>query len=404
MKLLFLTQVLPYPLDAGPKVRAYYTLKHLAQRHAVTLVSFVRGSDTPAACAHLQTVCERVLTVPMPRSWRREAAALGSSLLHGTPLLIARDHVPAMHAALETLVDGTCFDAIHADQLWMAPYALAAQERAARRGCRPMTLLDQHNAVFLVPLRMAEAARSPWRRAMLRREAGLMARYEARICLAFDRVVTVTEQDQAALMSLYPARRPAPPTVIPICVEPGPAPARAKAAAHVLFLGGMHWPPNADGARWFARAMWPIIHARWPTAEFWAVGKQPPPELARPEAAKRGLHAPGYAAELEAHWANARVFVAPLRSGGGMRVKILDAWVRGLPVVSTTVGAEGLAARAGENILIADTPAAFAEAVVRVLSDAALAERLARAGRDTILRHYDWHKTYQLWENVYDAA
>ncbi len=406
MKILFLTQVLPYPLDAGPKVRAYYTLKHLAQRHSVTLVSFLRASDTPAAVQHLESLCASVVTHPIQRAWWREGTALVESLLRGQPLLITRDKSATMQQALARLVEHTAYAAIHADQLWMAPYALAAQAHAAQRGRRPLSVLDQHNAVYLIPQRMAEAAGSPLMRAGLRREAALMARYEAATCRAFDHVVTVTDADREALLGLYPGQRPTPPTVIPICVDPegvGPA-AQPAAGCRVLFLGGMHWPPNADGARWFAQAIWPGVRAAVPAAEFWAVGKQPPAEVVGAAAAAQGLHGPGYVAALDEHWAGTRVFVVPLRSGGGMRVKILDAWLRGLPVVSTTIGAEGLATVPGENILLADTPEAFAAAVTAVLTDTALARRLGTGGRATVEQHYAWRSVYRGWDAFYGTA
>jgi glycosyltransferase involved in cell wall biosynthesis len=312
-----------------------------------------------------------------------------------------------MHQQLASLLHEDHYEAIHADQLWMAPYALAARTWAMAHCSHPLTVLDQHNAVHLVPERMATATRSPLKRAALRREATLMARYEAAACQAFDQVVCVTEADRKALQGLPSGQRPTPPVVIPICVDPNagaPVAAPATRDGRVLFLAGMHWPPNADGARWFAEAIWPRIRVRAPEAEFWAVGKQPPVEVASPGAAARGLHAAGYIADLEEHWACARVFVVPLRSGGGMRVKILEAWLRGVPVVSTTVGAEGLATAAGENILLADEPEAFAAAVEQVLTDPALAARLGAGGRATVEQHYDWRNVYAGWDTVYDAA
>ena len=103
------------------------------------------------------------------------------------------------------------------------------------------------------------------------------------------------------------------------------------------------------------------------------------------------------------YWARSRVFVVPLRAGGGMRVKILEAWARGVPVVSTTIGAEGLHYRAGHDILIADNPADFAAAVNAILADRALAQRLAAAGRATVEQHYDWRRVYPAWDAIYDA-
>ncbi len=408
MNILFLTQVLPYPLDAGPKVRAYYVLRHLAAQHTVTLVSFVRASDPPAALAHLREVCVHVVTCPMPRSRLHEAAAVLRSGLRGEPVLIARDWLPAMADALKQLLATTRFEVVHADQLWMAPYALAARAFAAQHGHAPRLVLDQHNAVYLIPGRMAEAARSPLRRWVWRREAGLMARYEARTCLAFDQVVTVTAPDRAALQALYTA----PPTpafseVIPICIDAQavPAPTGPAAEPGILFLGGMHWPPNSEGVLWFSREALPAVHAAHPQATFWAIGRQPPAALAALDLHTRGvIKAPGYMDDADAFWAKSRVFVVPLLAGGGMRVKILDAWARGVPVVATTIGAEGLAYRDGDNLLLADTSAAFAQAVNRVLGDRVLAARLSASGRRTVAAHYDWRAIYPAWDQVYQAA
>jgi len=401
VNILFLTQVLPYPLDAGPKMRAYFVLRHLAEQHAVTLATFVRGSDSAQALAHVQSLVARLVTCPIKRSGWQEAAAIGRSALSGEPVLIARDRVPAMYALLRQLAAETPFDAVHADQLWMAPYALAASARAAAGRQRPRLVLDQHNAVYLIPRRLAESAANPVMRLGWRREARQMARYEAAICRAFDQVVTVTDADRAALDRLYPDGQRPSFTVIPICIDTQAVRPRPRAEAPgILFLGGMHWPPNADGARWFADVILPAILAREPRARFLAVGRQPPEGLLRPDRAGH-IEAPGYVTDPEPYWAVSQVFVVPLRSGGGMRVKILEAWAQGLPIVSTTIGAEGLTYRAGEDILIADTPEAFADAVVSILNDADLARRLAAAGRATVERCYDWQRTYPAWDPIY---
>ncbi len=401
MNILFLTQVLPYPLDAGPKVRAYFVLRHLAEQHAVTLATFVRGSDSPQALAHVQSLVARLVTSPIRRSKWREALAIGRSALTGEPVLIARDRVPEMNALIRRVAAETHFDAIHADQLWMAPYALAVGARAGRGNPKPRHVLDQHNAVHLIPGRLAESASNPVMRFGWRREARQMARYEAAICRAFDRVVTVTEADREALGGLYPdGHRPAF-TVIPICIDSQAIQPRPRPnVPGMLFLGGMHWPPNADGARWFAEAILPTVRAREPGAQFLAVGRQPPEELLKPDRAGQ-IEAPGYVDDPEPYWARSQVFVVPLRAGGGMRVKILDAWAQGLPIVSTTIGAEGLTYRAGEDILIADTPEAFAEAVLSVLEKADLARRLAAAGRATVQQRYDWRRAYPAWDEIY---
>lgn len=422
MRVLFLTQVLPYPLDAGPKVRAYYTLRHLAQRHDVSLLSFTRPSDPPAAVEHLRSLCETVETVNIRRGRTRDAWYLARSLVGETPFLIARDRSAAMTRAIRAQIEyghatgtrdgGTAgaarFDVVHADQLWMAPYGLLAA-RAAGANRRPALVLDQHNAVFQVPDRLALHETNPLKRALLTREARKLARFEARICRSFDHVVWVTAEDRAALADASDGRIGSVDersTIIPICVEPSEPPVVANKTAirRVTFLGGLHWPPNAEGARWFVRDIWPRVRAHAPDAVLTIIGKDPPLSLARLGRDPDGVETTGFVPDPSSLLAETAAFIVPLQAGGGMRVKILDAWSHGLPVISTRLGAEGLLARDGENLLLADSSEAFAHAVIRVLREPTLAARLAEGGRRTVEANYDWRRVYHAWDKVYDQA
>ena len=416
MNILFLTQVLPYPLDAGPKVRAYYVLRHLAQRHPVTLVSFVRPTDTPAAVAHLRSFCQAVHTVPMPRSRARDAVHLLRSLVTGQPFMIARDWVPVMARLLRELTTDTSYGTIHADQLWMAPYALQAQAPAAG-GRRPALILDQHNAVHLIPRRLAQGEGHPVKRLLLEREARVMARYEVAACRRFDTVVWVTEEDRRAVAAAADSVSRSPHSalgvrhsafagpVIPIC---GDAQAtavipRCPGGRRVTFLGGLHWPPNAQGLLWFARRVFPLVLRACPDAVLTVIGRDAPAAVLSAGLPDASLDVTGYVADPTPYLRETAAFVVPLLAGGGMRVKIIDAWLWGLPVVSTTIGAEGIAIRQGENIVIADSPEAFAQATVRLLQDPAEGQRLGQAGRLWAEEHYNWRVTYKLWDSVYPA-
>jgi glycosyltransferase involved in cell wall biosynthesis len=402
MNILFLTQVLPYPLDAGPKVRAYYVLRHLAQTHAVTLVSFVRPTDTADAVAHLAHYCQAVHTVVMPRSTLLNVAHLLQSLLTNRSFMIARDWAPAMIRLLRDLIRRTPFDAVHADQLWMAPYALWVQQ-AMVPGRKPLTVLDQHNAVYLIPARLAEHEHNPLKRALLALEARKLARFERATCRQFDGVAWVTHEDHAALQCQLPAAQATVPkaAMIPICVNPQEEPVIVRPAGgrRVTFLGGLHWPPNAEGIVWFAREVWPAVQQQVPDALLTVIGKEPPPALQA--ATIPHLHVTGYVDDPTPLLAETAVFIVPLHAGGGMRVKILDAWTWGLPIVSTTIGAEGIAIRPGENILIADAAPAFAEALIRLLQNPTQAETIAQAGRAWVERHYNWRTVYPAWDQIY---
>ena len=405
---LLLTQVLPYPLDAGPKVRAYYMLRHLAQRHQVTLVSFVRADDRPEYVQHLASLCHAVHTVPMVRSMARNTQAGFKGLATGLPMIVARDDVPEMSAQLRLLARDIAFDVVHADQLSMAWYALLAAEAAPRR---PKTLLDAHNAIYKLTERIAAESHGP-RRLVTQREAGAFRRYEADMVRRFDALLTVTEEDRALLLDLFdePERslQAAKFTTIPICVDPaqvGPitrssGPSEASPPT-ILHLGTMFWPPNVAGVLWFAREVLPLIWQSLPQARFVVVGKNPPAEV-RALAADPRIQVTGYVPDPLPHLQAADAFVVPLHSGGGMRVKILDGWLWGLPIVSTPIGAEGIELVDGGNILLAGNAPDFAAATLCILTDRELNQRLRREGRRWVEQTYAWQVVYQRLDVVYD--
>ncbi len=398
-RILFLTELLPYPLVSGAKIRAYYVLRHLAQKHRVTLLSFVRDDDRREDVAHLEGFLERVYTVPMRRSMLHNVRAGLVSLATGRPAIIAREENEAMRRQVEQLLATGSFDVVHADQIPMAQFGLlgAGQGRGTGR------LLDEHNATFQILERLAAHEPSPWKRALLRREAGAFGRYEAAMCRRFDHVVFVTNEDrQAMLARAGEGSRGSRTSVIPICVDTHVASPVPPVAApnRVTILGTMFWPPNVEGLDWFWQNVWPQVRARVPQARLTCIGKRPPERILALNQ-EPNVEIPGYVPDLAPYLAETAVMVVPLHSAGGMRVKILDAWCWGVPVVSTTIGAEGIAARNGEDILIADSPEAFASAVVQVLSDEQLGRRLRAACRRRVEEQYDWRRVYGAWDEVY---
>ncbi len=416
-KVLFLTQVLPYPLDAGPKVRAYHMLRHLAANHDLTLVSFIRPDDLPAAVDHLRSFCQAVHPIPIRRSLAFDLRAVVKGLATGRPFVIERDDQPAMRQTLAQLARSQSFDLIHADQTAMAGWGQWAAGRGVGWGRRPATVLDQHNAVHMLVRRMAAMEPSLWRRQIMQREAAAFARFEAYHCSCYDAVLTVSDEDRRHLLKLFPSDHPAGGptsdllgaglaarfTVIPIAVDPTlstPVVHRSRQAPMILHLGALLWPPNSAGVVWFARQVLPWIHQRLPQTRFVVAGKQPPAAV-RALAADPRIQVLGYVADPSPLLAEADVFIVPVHAASGTRVKILDAWQWGLPLVSTRMGAESLATSDGENILLADTPQDFAQATLRLLDDPGLNERLRRQGRTWVEDNYDVRKIYPALDALY---
>lgn len=402
MKILLLTQVLPYPPDSGPKVKTYNVLKYLAQHHEVTLASFVRG-DQSRDVEHLRRFCAGgVHVVPMERGALNDAIAMARSLASSRPWMMVRDDRRAMRDLVARLAARTRFDVAHADQLNMAQYA--ARVAGARR------VLDAHNALWLLYKRLAETMGAGPHRLLLDRDWKLLKRYEGRVCRQFDGVLAVSREDKAALLEAVAEANgqakdedDAKMVVIPIAVDADEVQPvqRRPDADHILHIGTMYWPPNIDGVKWFIAEVLPHIRRQRSDVIFDVVGARPPQELMEMSKADPRLNVTGYVDDPQPYLQSAGVMVVPLRAGGGMRVKILNAMAQALPIVTTTLGCEGIAVEHGKHVLIADSPIAFAEATLRVLEDRACADALGRNGRALVESTYDYRAACRPLELLY---
>ncbi|MBL8162739.1 MAG: glycosyltransferase [Anaerolineae bacterium] len=393
MRVLLLTQVLPYPPDSGPKVKTYYVLKYLATKHQVTLVSFVRDTDKPEYIRHLETLCERVITVPITRSPVKDLLFLGKSIFSGQPWMMLRDERPEMRAALRDLAATTYFDVVHADQLNMGQYALPFT--------KSRKVLDLHNALWVLYKRLAETLPpSKPMKYILMRDWPLLKRYEGAMCRAFDAVLAVSQEDRQALTEA--GARPEMP-IIPIAVDTDEQAqiARAPKGPHIVHIGTMYWPPNIAGITWFLDEIYPLIKQRVPDVRCTLIGARPPTSITERAQSDPSLTVTGYVEDPVPYLADSSMMVVPLQAGGGMRVKILNALSQGIPMVSTTVGCEGIAVAHERDIMIADKPADFAEATVRLLTDAELNRRITEQGRRTVVETYDYRQACRPLDAIY---
>lgn len=416
MRILFLTQIIPYPPDSGPKVKTWHVLRYLAERgHQITLASFVRPDEVGHVDA-LRELCSEVHTVPIRRSRLADLAYWLRSLATGRPFLIERDDLAGMRRCIRELISRTEFDAIHADQLSMAQFAFPSRRipsasgllASSHEGQKPMLVFDAHNAVWTLVERMAQAVNSVMK-PVVRLEARRVKAYEAMLMQAYDYVLAVTEIDRRLLLQAVQETRSrapalAPITVIPIAVDTQALQPveRQPGSLNVLTLGTLHYPPNADGIRWFVREVFPHVCERIPHVSLTIVGKNPPPDFLELAASQpERIQVTGYVPELTPYFQQAALMVVPVRAGSGMRVRILEAFARGMPMVTTTVGLEGIDATPGEEILVADTAEDFARAVVSLINNARLQDSLAEKGRRLAETRYDWRVVLNALDKIY---
>jgi glycosyltransferase involved in cell wall biosynthesis len=297
-------------------------------------------------------------------------------------------------------------DVIHADQLTMTQFAFPLKLNGNKK---PALIFDAHNAVWTITERMKENAPF-YLKPPLRLETKRIKRYEGMIVSDFQATLAVTEPDRLSLMEAvheYSGNgngSVTPISVIPIAVDTNqiqPVP-RDENSLNILTMGTLYYPPNADGIRWFVQDVFPLVRQKMPKVTLTIVGKNPPKDFVRlAEDPQSGVTVTGFVEELDPYFAKSALMVIPVRAGGGMRVRILEAFARAMPVVTTTIGLEGIQAESGKDVLVADTPVDFAQSVINLLQDKMLQEKLSTKGRQLVENKYDWQVVLNQLDKTY---
>jgi glycosyltransferase involved in cell wall biosynthesis len=225
----------------------------------------------------------------------------------------------------------------------------------------------------------------------------------------FDATLAVAEPDRLLLLDALHQNNPnddVPISVIPIAVDTRqiqPVP-RAENSLNILTMGTLYYPPNADGIRWFIQQVFPLIRQKLPGVKLTIIGKNPPKDFQKLAADETsGIVTTGFVPDLDPYFAKSAVSVVPVRAGGGMRVRILEMFARAAPVVTTTVGLEGIDACPGEDVLVEDSPEEFAKSVINLLQDHDLQKKLSANGRGLVEKKYDWQVVLGELDKVYQG-
>ena len=376
-KLLFVSQQAPWPLDSGGNLRTYHLLRALNERFEVTLVSTDPGGD---AASRLAEVAAEVVLVPAMNKAGvfGRAASLLKSLFTAEPVLLAHNKSEALDAVCRERLASGEYSALHLNHLDTTPYA--------RHSKGVPVVIDTHNVLTEYAERRSEHESGWFGRLLWGREARLLKTREPLELSLCQRVIACSSREREAFLSMEPALEV---RVVPNGADINAVTPVADPAANpprLLFVGDLAYGPNRDAALSFARDVLPRVRKVVPSAVFRVVGKDPGAELRGIE----GVEATGFVESLRPELEGARAFVCPIRYGSGTRLKLFEAFAAGLPVVSTSLGAEGIEYVDGEHLRIADTPAEQAGAVMELLEDDPQARRLGRAGRGLAIERYDW--------------
>ena len=392
MRILFLAHLFPLPLDSGGKIKSYYTLRTLAKEHEVRVLAYVRLAEERALLDELRSLCAGVDVVPLERGALRQVGDLLTSLITRRSFIISRDFRREMREATARILRDFEPDAIHIDHLQMAQFVdfPLPQKR----------ILDNHNVESMIVKRVAETAVSPLTRLYASIEAPKLRSYELDICRKCDIVLTVSDEDRDALRSMDPSLDNVRTVPIGVDAEYFQPVERKTSSRIVLSIGTMYWPPNVDSMLYFDREILPIIRKRFPDCTLTIAGQRPAPAI-QALSSDPAVKVTGYVEDVREIARDCGAFIVPLRSGSGVRVKMLNALAMGLPVVSTSIGAEGLEVKHGEHLLIADTPQEFAEAVSKLFANSELACRLGRNGRRLVCEKYAWDAVGERLLSIY---
>jgi polysaccharide biosynthesis protein PslH len=370
MRTVMVTKFVPLPADSGGKQRSLALLTRLAQRGPTVLCAFDDGTADLGGLAKLGV---EVRAVPWSPSPARVARGLA-----GTRSATAARFASAALAQEVRAAARAPVDLLQVEYTQLVPYASGVVARTR--------VLDLHN-VESAAARSLAAIHSAPAGLVLSLEAAALGRIERRALTEFDGVVVVSEEERKRV-GAGPAR-------LLVCPNGWDVEAALPFGDELIavFVALLGWGPNADAAVWLAQKIWPLVRERLPAASLLLVGREPAAKVRA--LAGDGIEVTGSVPDVVPYLSRARVATAPLRAGGGSRLKILEALGAGRPVVATSVGAEGLLDLAGRGLLLADSTAAFADALVSLLEDRPLAERLGRAGHGAVREAYSWDATLQ---------
>jgi sugar transferase (PEP-CTERM/EpsH1 system associated) len=397
LKILWLNSGLLLPLDKGGKLRTWHLMRHLAMRHEITYLSFSDASQTVQDRMGMSEVCSTLETVPRSDPAKGTLpfyVKAASFTVDQAPYAVANYRSAEYRLRLEALLASNSFDVVVCD--FLPPVVNLPKHLPCP------AILFTHNVEAEIWRRHVETATNPLSRYLLTQQWKRMLRFERGALAAFDLVLAVSDTDSQTFERLYPGALKAPVHVVQTGVDTQyfqPDTSTLVRPAHLVFTGSMDWLPNEDGMQHFVRDVLPLIRQEEPQATLSIIGRAPTPAVKR-LAEHAGIEVTGRVDDVRPHIAAGAVYIVPLRIGGGTRLKIFEAMSMAKAVVSTTVGAEGLPVTSGQNIVIADEPARFSQAVVHLLRDAEARRRIETEARRMVVEQYDWSAVAQDFEDA----
>ncbi|QGY39173.1 glycosyltransferase [Pseudodesulfovibrio cashew] len=389
MNVLVIDEDFPHPTNTGKRLRTYNLLSRLQASHTIHYVFHGNQVELPG-CPNIR--CHPIDKAFTPKRGLRFYAELLGNLVSSKPYIVSRHYSEPMMGKVNDILHENEIDLIHCE--W-TPYT---ENIRSLLGVYP-TILSTHNVESQIWGRYFENEGNLLKKAYIYLQWKKMAAYEKDVAGRYDHVVCVSDNDAEFFSRHAPAGRV---SVVPNGVDEvyfSPRGGKQK-QGNLVFTGSMDWRPNQDAVSYFVEEIFPLIRERNPEAQFYVVGRYPPEGLKAQWEQTEGVTVTGIVDDVRGYIEDAAVYIVPLRIGGGSRLKILEALSMEKVVVSTRVGAEGLALEDHIHLLLRDDPALFASCVTDILASGKEYAGIAREGRQQVLETYTWDSI----STVLDAA
>lgn len=379
MRILFLTTQLPYPPVSGGVIKSWRLINHFAKKHEVHLVCPLKNDDADHLPAFSEALPEvEVFAVPVARP--RTPLNLVRSYLVSDTLNIYRNFDARLEKKAKEIAE-------RADLIFVDHYETG---QFVPRETRAKVVLHEHNAEYVMWERLAEIEPQPIKKTVLRAEAARIKRTERKYARRAD-LVLAAPNDILELKKIG-----VPEEKMKVTYHLGedemlelPDTEFSETEKALIFIGTLTWEANVDGLLWFLKEVWPEVLEREPETRFYIIGKNPDERIVRAVADAPNITLTGFVRDLEPYHRKGRVFVIPLRFGSGIKVKLLNALYRGIPVVTTPIGTEGLQITSGSELYCTVSASEQADHIVTLLTDRAKWKSMQKAARGAA-RKYSW--------------
>ncbi|MDP9169776.1 MAG: glycosyltransferase [Acidobacteriota bacterium] len=385
MRILYFSPRDCWPLTTGARLRDYHLARQLALRADVTYIGFASDPLQRRIARTRVGADGEIDQITVPRGQAYSAGNILRGVLGPLPVPVLNYTTAAMAGELTRLLNSASWDLVQMEGVHLHSYIPAIRGAASR----PRLVCDWHNIESELMGRYSGNHATPLpKRLYGQRTAMLLRHLEGNLLKTCDAHLVCCERERGILLQRGPKAR------IHVAgngvdVSFYSHAEQAAAAPNVVFAGSMDYHANIDGALYFAKEIWPLVRSAMPAMEFFIVGSRPVPEV-KALAGSAGITVTDTVPDMRPYYRNATAVVVPLRVGSGTRLKVLEAMAAGVPVISTPLGAEGIEFTEGRDLLTAESPRAFADAVLKVVNDATLRRSLAVAGSNLVRAKYDW--------------